>query len=127
MPAGRSCMHTVDAGIVAHVDHGKTTLADSLLASNGIISGRLAGQLRFMDTREDEQRRGITMKASVITLLHRRGVRCRVRGLQYRRRLTLFLHLIYTSGADHKLICRPPPLPIGPPPQWLLADYTCTH
>ena len=29
--------------IIAHVDHGKTTMADSLLASNGIVSHRLAG------------------------------------------------------------------------------------
>lgn len=32
--------------IVAHVDHGKTTLADALVASNGIISNRMAGKLR---------------------------------------------------------------------------------
>ena len=55
--------------IIAHVDHGKTTMADSLLASNGIVSHRLAGLgLRYMDSRDDEQDRGITMKASCISL-----------------------------------------------------------
>lgn len=32
-------------GILAHVDHGKTTIADGLLASNGIISQRMSGQV----------------------------------------------------------------------------------
>ncbi|XP_038623198.1 elongation factor-like GTPase 1 [Tachyglossus aculeatus] len=54
--------------ILAHVDHGKTTLADCLISSNGIISSRLAGKLRYMDSREDEQVRGITMKSSAISL-----------------------------------------------------------
>ncbi|XP_066557587.1 elongation factor-like GTPase 1 isoform X2 [Amia ocellicauda] len=54
--------------ILAHVDHGKTTLADCLVASNGIISNRLAGKLRYLDSREDEQIRGITMKSSGISL-----------------------------------------------------------
>jgi ribosome assembly protein 1 len=56
--------------ILAHVDHGKTTLSDSLIASNQIISTKMAGKLRMMDSREDEQQRQITMKASSITLFH---------------------------------------------------------
>jgi Elongation factor Tu GTP binding domain len=48
--------------ILAHVDHGKTSLSDSLLASNGIISAKLAGKVRYLDSREDEQIRGITME-----------------------------------------------------------------
>ncbi|KAM7406647.1 hypothetical protein PAMP_001014 [Pampus punctatissimus] len=59
--------------ILAHVDHGKTTLADCLVASNGIISSRLAGKLRYLDSREDEQMRGITMKSSAISLLYSNG------------------------------------------------------
>ncbi|KAF9585233.1 Cytoplasmic GTPase/eEF2-like protein (ribosomal biogenesis) [Lunasporangiospora selenospora] len=54
--------------ILAHVDHGKTTLSDSLLASNGIISSKLAGRVRYLDSREDEQERGITMESSAISL-----------------------------------------------------------
>ena len=61
--------------IIAHVDHGKTTMADSLLASNGIVSHRLAGLgLRYMDSRDDEQDRGITMKASCIALTYESDV-----------------------------------------------------
>lgn len=52
--------------IVAHVDHGKTSFADSLLSSNNIISSRMAGKLRFLDSREDEQERGITMESSAV-------------------------------------------------------------
>lgn len=54
--------------IVAHVDHGKTTLSDSLVARAGLISKELAGQQRVLDYDEQEQARGITIKAANISL-----------------------------------------------------------
>ena len=54
--------------VVAHVDHGKSTLTDSLVASAGIISMDSAGDTRLTDTRADEQERGITIKSTGITL-----------------------------------------------------------
>ena len=47
------------------VDHGKSTLTDSLVAKAGIIAGAKAGDTRFMDTRPDEKERGITIKSTV--------------------------------------------------------------
>ncbi|KAG6819994.1 hypothetical protein H0H93_006697 [Arthromyces matolae] len=53
---------------LGHVDHGKTTLMDTLLAANNIISARMAGKMRYLDSREDEQERGITMESSAVSL-----------------------------------------------------------
>lgn len=53
---------------IGHVDHGKTTFVDYLLAANNIISSRMAGKIRYMDSREDEQQRGITMESSAVSL-----------------------------------------------------------
>ena len=57
-------------GIIAHVDHGKTTTSDALLAAAGIISPRLAGQALALDYLDVEQRRGITVKSANISLYH---------------------------------------------------------
>lgn len=57
-------------GVVAHVDHGKTTMTDSLLAEAGLLSWHVAGSARALDYLEEEQRRGITIKTANVSLLH---------------------------------------------------------
>jgi elongation factor 2 len=59
-----------NTSIIAHVDHGKTTLSDSLLAAAGIISEQVAGQKLFLDSWELEQKRKMTVFASNISLVH---------------------------------------------------------
>ncbi|KAL1305378.1 hypothetical protein AAFC00_002272 [Neodothiora populina] len=54
--------------VIAHVDHGKSTLTDSLVQRAGIISSAKAGEARFTDTRPDEQERGVTIKSTAISL-----------------------------------------------------------
>lgn len=54
--------------LICAQDHGKTSLTDSLIATNGIISPKLAGKIRYLDSRPDEQLRGITMESSAISL-----------------------------------------------------------
>ena len=57
-------------GIVAHIDHGKTTLSDNLLAGAGMISKELAGRQLFMDSDEEEQARGITIDSANVSMVH---------------------------------------------------------
>lgn len=54
--------------VIAHVDHGKTTLTDSLLAKAGMIASNQAGDKRATDTRKDEQEKGITIKSTVVSM-----------------------------------------------------------
>jgi elongation factor 2 len=54
--------------VIAHVDHGKSTLTDSLVAKAGIIAASAAGDARMTDTRKDEQERGITIKSTGVSM-----------------------------------------------------------
>lgn len=54
--------------VIGHVDHGKSSLVDWLLADSGAMPPRLAGTLRLMDDLPDEQERGITLRASAVSL-----------------------------------------------------------
>ncbi|VDN22688.1 unnamed protein product [Dibothriocephalus latus] len=59
--------------VIAHVDHGKSTLTDSLVSKAGIIAESRAGDTRFTDTRKDEQERCITIKSTAISLYNELG------------------------------------------------------
>src|SRR3989339_916250 len=54
----------------AHIDHGKTTFSDNLLAGAGMISDELAGKQLVLDFHEDEQTRGITIDAANVSMVH---------------------------------------------------------
>jgi translation elongation factor EF-G len=56
--------------VIAHVDHGKTTLTDSLVAHAGIIASETAGEQRYTHVRDDEEERGITIKSTSISLFY---------------------------------------------------------
>jgi len=68
----RECMDKKDnirnMSVIAHVDHGKSTLTDSLVAKAGIIAAAKAGETRATDTRKDEQDRCITIKSTAISM-----------------------------------------------------------
>lgn len=63
-------MHYV-VNVLAHVNHGKTTFMDNILAYDGALSRTMSGAARLLDSRKDELERGITMKLSPITVAYR--------------------------------------------------------
>ena len=56
--------------IAAHIDHGKTTFSDNLLAGAGMMSEDLAGKSRLLDFHEDEASRGITIDSASVSMIH---------------------------------------------------------
>jgi elongation factor 2 len=57
--------------IAAHIDHGKTTFSDNLLAGAGMLSEETAGKQRFLDFHEDEATRGITIDSASVSMIHK--------------------------------------------------------
>ncbi len=83
-------MHNQDRirniAIAAHIDHGKTTFSDNLLAGAGMISKELAGKQLVLDFHEDETERGITIDSASVSMVHK------VEGKEY------LINLIDTPG-----------------------------
>lgn len=57
-------------GTAAHIDHGKTTLSDNLIAGAGMMSEELAGKQLLLDFDEQEQARGITINAASASMVY---------------------------------------------------------
>ena len=82
------------------VDHGKSTLTDSLVSKAGIIAAKAAGDMRFTDTREDEKERGITIKSTAISMYFEvdkdevSAIKQKTEGEKFRLRLLILFWLI---------------------------------
>ncbi|MHC3125918.1 GTP-binding protein TypA [Brevundimonas sp. GN22] len=62
-------MNLRNVAIIAHVDHGKTTLVDALLAQSGVFRANEATTERAMDSNDQERERGITILAKCTSVL----------------------------------------------------------
>ena len=78
--------HIRNIAIAAHIDHGKTTFSDNLLAGAGMLSQDTAGKQRALDFHEDEAERGITIDSASVSMIHS------VKGQKY------LINLIDTPG-----------------------------
>jgi len=63
--------HIRNIAIAAHIDHGKTTFSDNLLAGAGMLSEETAGKQRALDFHEDEAERGITIDSASVSMIHK--------------------------------------------------------
>ena len=65
--------HIRNIAICAHIDHGKTTFSDNLLAGAGMMSEDLAGKACVLDFHDDEAERGITIDSAAVSMVHTVG------------------------------------------------------
>ncbi|MCD4760136.1 elongation factor EF-2 [archaeon] len=63
--------HIRNIAIAAHIDHGKTTFSDNLLAGAGMLSEELAGKQCALDFHDDESERGITIDSASVSMVHK--------------------------------------------------------
>ncbi len=70
MALNKKPTHIRNIAICAHIDHGKTTLSDNLLAGAGMMSNELAGNARALDFHDDEAERGITIDSAAVSMVH---------------------------------------------------------
>ena len=70
MLASSDAEHIRNIAICAHIDHGKTTFSDNLLAGAGMMSEHLAGSARVLDFHDDEAERGITIDSASVSMVH---------------------------------------------------------
>lgn len=90
--------------VIAHVDHGKSTLTDSLIGKAGIIADVRQGEARFMDTRDDEQARSITIKSTSVSLYYERTERTEQKdGKIEEKQVPYLINLIDSPGLFLKL------------------------
>eukprot|EP00742_Colponemidia_sp_Colp-10_P003731 GILJ01003971.1.p1 GENE.GILJ01003971.1~~GILJ01003971.1.p1 ORF type:complete len:1065 (-),score=222.32 GILJ01003971.1:361-3555(-) len=63
-------MNIRNISVIAHVDHGKTTVSDALIAKAGLLSQQKAGSALLLDSSREEKARGITISSSGISLMY---------------------------------------------------------
>ena len=80
--------------VIAHVDHGKTTLTDILISKSGMLSEDRAGNMLKTDTMEEEQKRGISIKATSISLFYEKKEEVEKEGEKIEVKKPHIIHLI---------------------------------